>query len=215
MNRLLVIDLETIPAGDPIDPLTLSPPAQMKKQDTIEKWYAEEAPALAKEMYRKRALDSMQGEIFCIGYHREGNIRGVVCGENEYATLSEFDEYLKYVIGQYKEYPTWVGWNIKSFDLAWLWRKAIKYDLKILRQSINRDRYKGNAIDLMEVWAADFKDYRKQSDVAKFLGLPDLSNGIDGSKVYDMVLDGKVEEVKQYCLSDVLLSKAIYEKIYG
>jgi predicted PolB exonuclease-like 3'-5' exonuclease len=186
----------------------------MKKQDTIDKWYAEEAPALAKELYRKRALDSMQGSIFCIGWSFDCG-EYIACNQDERDTLLEFESFVEGVMGDYKQIPTYVGWNIKSFDLSWLWRKAIKYDLKTLRQSINRDRYKGNAIDLMEVWAADFKDYRKQSDVAKFLGLPDLSNGIDGSKVYDMICDGKIEEVKNYCLGDVLTSKAIYEKIYG
>ena len=75
MNRLLFIDIETIPAGEPVEPCTLPHPAQMKKEETIDKWYAEEAPALAKELYRKRALDSMQGEIFCIGYSWEGEDR--------------------------------------------------------------------------------------------------------------------------------------------
>jgi predicted PolB exonuclease-like 3'-5' exonuclease len=119
------------------------------------------------------------------------------------------------MIGHYKQMPTWVGWNINSFDLVWLWRKAVKFNLKTLKIAINRDKYKVNSIDLMTVWAGDYRDYRKQSDVAKFLGLPDLSNGIDGSKVYDMICDGKIEEVKNYCLGDVLTSKAIYEKIYA
>jgi hypothetical protein len=215
MNRLLFVDIETVCAGDPIDPLTLIPPAQMKKPDTIAKWYEEEAPALAKELYRKRALDSMQGEIWCVGYASAGWDDWVIHNGNELDTLTAFDHTLKVMIGKYKQMPTWVGWNIKSFDLAWLWRKAIKYDLKTLKLAINRDRYKGNSIDLMEVWAADFREYRKQSDVAKFLGLPDLSNGIDGSKVYDLICDGKYEEVKNYCLGDVLTSKAIYEKIYS
>ena len=119
------------------------------------------------------------------------------------------------VIGNWKQMPTWVGWNIKSFDLAWLWRKAIKYDLKTLKLAINRDRYKGNAIDLMEIWQTDYKNYTKMDDVAKFLGLPGKIGGIDGSKIYDMICDGKIEEVKQYCLNDVLMCKAIYNKIYS
>lgn len=213
MERLIFIDCETIPAGPPIDPSTLKPPGQMKKAETIAEWYKSEAPALAEEAWKKGALDSMRGEILCIGWACEYE-GWVINGSDEEATLQQFSAILDGIMGQYKQIPTFVGWNINAFDIPWLWRKAIKYDIKPLRQAFNRDRYKGNSIDLMNVWASDFKDYRKMSDVAAFLGIEDRSNGIDGSQVYDLYKEGRIEEIKTYCMGDVETVRDIYERIY-
>jgi hypothetical protein len=208
MERLIFLDIETIPAGDPIDPMTLKPPAQMKKADTIAEWYKNEAPALAEEAWKKGSLDSMRGEILCIGWicDEEG---WVINGSNEEATLQQFQTILEGIKGEYK----FVGWNINSFDIPWIWRKAIKYNLP-LRKVFNRDRYRGNSVDLMLTWASDFKDFRKMSDVAEFLGIEDRSNGIEGSQVYDLYKEGRIEEIKTYCMGDVETVRDIYKRIY-
>jgi len=214
MTKLLFLDIETIPAGEPIDPMGLKAPSQMKKAETIAEWYKNEAPALAEEAWRKGSLDSMRGEILCIGWAYDDKA-DVYCENDERGTLEMFAYLMMDVMGSYKQIPTFVGWNSNSFDIPWIWRKAIKYGLKPIKTAINRDRYKGNSIDLMNVWASDFKDYRKMSDVADFLGIEDRSNGIDGSQVYDLYKEGRIEEIKTYCMGDVLTVRDIYNKIYG
>ena len=42
------------------------------------------------------------------------------------------------------------------------------------------------------------------SDVSKILGLSGKPEGIDGSRVEEMVLSGQIEEVSRYCESDVV-----------
>jgi 3'-5' exonuclease len=195
MERIIFIDIETLPDGNPADH------GPLKKGETED------------EAYRRRALDSMRGKILCIGWAC-GDEGWVINGSDEEATLQQFSAILDGIMGRYKQMVTFVGWNIKSFDLAWIWRKSVKYRLPNLRQSILRDRYKGNAIDLMEIWASDFKDYRKQSDVAAFLGIEDRSNGIDGSMIYDLYKEGRIEEIKTYCMSDVECVREIYKRIY-
>jgi 3'-5' exonuclease len=44
----------------------------------------------------------------------------------------------------------------------------------------------------------------KLDEVTKILGLPGKPQGIDGSKVEDMVRAGQIEEVARYCESDVV-----------
>jgi 3'-5' exonuclease len=44
----------------------------------------------------------------------------------------------------------------------------------------------------------------KLDEVTKILGLPGKPEGIDGSRVEEMVLGGRIEEVARYCESDVL-----------
>jgi len=44
----------------------------------------------------------------------------------------------------------------------------------------------------------------KLDEICKILGLTGKPDGVDGSRVEEMVLDGQIEEVARYCESDVL-----------
>lgn len=213
MERLIFLDLETLASGPPIDPTSLKPPGQMKKAETIAEWYKNEAPALAEEQWKRGALDSMRGEILCIGWSFEDR-EGIECGTNEHATLMLFESLVSGIMGQYKQTPTFVGWNINAFDIPWIWRKAIKYGIKPLRQAFVRDKFKGNSIDLMLTWQADFKDYRKLTDVADFLGIERNKDNLDGGAVYDAYREGEIEKIKAHCMEDVLLCREIYRRIF-
>jgi hypothetical protein len=65
----------------------------------------------------------------------------------------------------------------------------------------------------MEMWAVDFKDYVSLDKIAKFLGLEGKEDGIDGSKVYDMWLEGQLEKIENYCRDDVELVREVYKII--
>ena len=210
----IFIDLESIPAGDPIDPMTLTPPGNISKPETIAAWYKDKAIDIAVEKYRARALDSMAGEILCIGYAVEDCAPMCVIGGTEQEILSAFNEGLKAHQTAYGEPLTFIGWNIVAFDIPFIWRKAIKYGLIGLRNAFNRDRYKGNHLDLMLAWGADWKDFRKLDDVAQFLGLPGKLGGLTGATIYDAYLEGRMDEITAYCKNDVETVRAIYRKIF-
>ena len=72
----IYLDIETIPSQvegykESID---VSPPAQMKKAETIDAWvngdgkYAGERDKVIDEIYRKTALSGTHGEILCISW---------------------------------------------------------------------------------------------------------------------------------------------------
>jgi len=212
-ERLLFIDIESLPAGDPVDPKTLTPPGNLKKPETIAAWYETEAPAKALEQFRARALDSMQGRILCIGWATREK-EGVICEDTEFGTLTNFAQVIEQIY-PWGLRPLFVGWNVEAFDLPWLWRKAVQYGVKPLRKGISKHRNGvENCVDLMRVWSADWRQYNKLEDVAAFLGLPQKINGIDGSKVYDLYLEGRIDEIMEYCLGDVRTVRSIYERIY-
>jgi 3'-5' exonuclease len=213
----IYIDIETIPAGDPIAPCTLTPPGNMKKIDTIETWYREEAPQIAEEQYRKRALDSMQGQILVIAFAVNNDepiaIHSLIDeGFNwEGSILQDLENFGK----NYIEFPiVWIGHNAVGFDMLWLWRRAIKYDLPWLSQNIKLDRYKGNVHDTMIMWGGgNFNNFSKLDDIAKFLGIAGKTEGVDGSKVYDLYLEGKIDEITEYCCNDVRMVRDVYQQI--
>jgi hypothetical protein len=216
----IYIDIETIPAGEPVDPASLTPPATMSKADTIERWYAEKAPAVAEEAYRKRALDSMRGEILCIGYAVEdGPVQSLMRdgGMSEKELIQSFDYLIAKAFALYpRDRPTWIGHNAKEFDMLWLWRRAIRYGCAGLKNLIQLDRYKGNVEDTMVLWAAtDRKGYTTLSALSEYLGLGGKTDGIDGSKVYDFYLQGRLGEIAAYCRDDVALVRSIYKVLTG
>lgn len=216
MSDLLIhVDIETIPDGEKIDPSTLTPPGNITKQESISKWYAETAPKLAEDKYLHRSLDSMQGQILCVGWAINDEPARCIIQEGvqtEEDVLRTFQEVVKEVQGQWNETVQWVGWNNETFDIPYIWRRSIKYNLNSLRNSINRTRGRNNIIDLMRVWGADFKDFVSMENAAKFLGLE--GKGMDGSMVYGLYLEGKTAEIADYCKHDVELTREIYRRIY-
>ena len=214
----IFIDLESIPAGDPIDPMTLAPPGNISKPETIAAWYKDKAIGIAAEKYRARALDSMTGEIICIGYAGgEGQVKCIYQDGDTWCNEEDILASLEITIQSIRDINspiTFIGWNIVAFDIPFIWRKAIKYGLTGLRDAFNRDRYKGNHLDLMLAWGADWKDFRKLDDVARFLGLPGKLGNLTGATIYDAYLEGRVDEITAYCKNDIETVRAIYRKIF-
>ena len=66
-------------------------------------------------------------------------------------------------------------------------------------------RYAEDALDLCDVLGAYVSGSKvKLDEVSKILGLTGKPEGVDGSRVEEMVLNGQIDEVARYCESDVL-----------
>ena len=66
-------------------------------------------------------------------------------------------------------------------------------------------RYGEDALDLCDVLGSYVPGAKvKLDEVSKILGLTGKPEGVDGSRVEEMVIAGQIEEVARYCESDVL-----------
>jgi predicted PolB exonuclease-like 3'-5' exonuclease len=66
-------------------------------------------------------------------------------------------------------------------------------------------RFTDDALDLCDVLGSYVPGVKvKLDEVTKILGLRGKPEGIDGSRVEEMVLAGQIDEVARYCESDVL-----------
>ncbi len=214
----IYVDIETIPGSSPPELDEIPAPSNYKDPIKI-KTYRE---AKRDEFHRKQAFDSMKGEIVCIGFCVEGPAqteilapkgltRGLDGIEDEEDLLDAFEEYIEPF-----EDVCWVGHNVKDFDLQWIWRKAVKYDQVVLRRKIPRDRYSKHIKDTMLMWAGpDYRDKTGLDAIARFLGIEGKVPGMDGSKVYDLWLENRLEEIRDYCCQDVWLTQVIYRIITG
>jgi 3'-5' exonuclease len=108
-------------------------------------------------------------------------------------------------IGQLR--PQLITFNGHSFDLP-----ALRYCAMVNRLAADGlqvrpyfHRYTEDALDLCDVLGSYVPGVRvKLDEVSKILGLSGKPEGIDGSRVEEMVLSGQIEEVARYCESDVL-----------
>jgi hypothetical protein len=118
--------------------------------------------------------------------------------------------------------PELVSWNGAGFDLPVLQYRALKYGVNAARYwetgDSDRDfrynnylsRFHWRHIDLMDVLSG-FQGGGRASleQVALSLGLPGKL-GMSGDQVWEYFLRGKVDEIKNYCESDVLNTYLIY-----
>jgi 3'-5' exonuclease len=103
--------------------------------------------------------------------------------------------------------PQLITFNGHSFDLPVLRYRAMVNRISAgglqVRQYFHR--YTDDALDLCDVLGSYVPGGKvKLDDVRKILGLPGKPDGVDGSRVEEMVLAGQIAEVAHYCESDVL-----------
>ena len=197
--KTLYIDIETIPGEEkpPMDSIKV--PANYKDEAKIQAY----KEANLEDEWHKQSLNSMKGRILCVG---------VACDDRDpivYTDLAEFDRDVMSI----REEVQWVGHNIAKFDAKWLVRHGIQLGLSF-PSLFNLDRYRGNVRDTMTMWACgDYQDYTKLDDLARFLGLPGKTEGMDGSQVWAYYKAGRIDEIKDYCADDVRLTRDIYKRI--
>ena len=103
--------------------------------------------------------------------------------------------------------PQLITFNGHSFDLPVLRYRAMVNRVSAgglqVRQYFHR--YTDHALDLCDALGSYMPGAKvKLDEVSKILGLTGKLEGIDGSRVEEMVLAGQIEEVARYCESDVL-----------
>jgi predicted PolB exonuclease-like 3'-5' exonuclease len=123
-------------------------------------------------------------------------------------------------IGRYS--PTLVSWNGSGFDLPVLHYRAMRHRVQAHRywetgdedQSFRWNNYLGRFhwrhIDLMDVLSGYQGRGRVGLDrMAQLVGLPGKL-GMSGEGVWDAYLEGRVEDIRNYCETDVINTYLIY-----
>lgn len=204
---MIFIDIETRASDTMPDISEVKVPGNISRPDTILKYQQENQV----EAWKKQALDSMQGNIVCIGYAFEDGPVKTFCHKDESQVMFEFAAFINELQGAYNESIKFCGWNIMTFDIPWLWRKAIKYNHRNLINAIPKDN-KHFAIDLMKIWAADFRDYVSLDSCAKFLNIP--HDTCKGSEIHDYWQAGDYASISSHCVKDIETTMEIYKRIF-
>jgi predicted PolB exonuclease-like 3'-5' exonuclease len=121
-----------------------------------------------------------------------------------------------------KHQPQLVSWNGGGFDLPVLHYRGLKYgvvadkywdmgeDDREYKWNNYISRYHTRHLDLMDLLALYQPRGNAPLDaMAKLCGLPGKL-GMDGSQVYSAYLDGKLEDIRRYCETDVMNTWLLY-----
>jgi hypothetical protein len=127
----IVFDLETIPGKEKPKPEDIKVPKNYTNEDTIEK-YKNDPKRLA-EAWKAQSLSYIEGRIHTIGFKIGTDPTGVVFHhDDEENVILQFEEA---VLKAFRDHygndtmygTTWVGHNLKTFDLPFLWLRVRKY----------------------------------------------------------------------------------------
>jgi hypothetical protein len=182
----------------------------------------EKYPDCTDEEFRGLALNPEYGRLLCVGLivERDDNvIHYGVLGRDRATRLFHLDEertlrsFWKLLARFDQRLDLLIGFNVLDFDLHYICTRSV---IKRVRPSIDVcfARFRSRPVfDAM--W--EFTHWRKRislDEVAKLLGLASPKrNGVDGSKVYDLFVEGRHEEVAVYNMEDVEVTRAIYRRL--
>lgn len=175
-----------------------------------ERFGLEKAEEIGDANWRKTSFDATQGQICCIGYAFDDGFTHSCVGDEKdilqnffSALVSEFDA---------RRRPMFIGHNHVAFDLPFIFRRAVILGVEPPRflPSIPRP-WDESVFDTMFQWAGHGNRISMDA-LCKALGIPG-KDGMDGSKVCDAYLEGRISEIAEYCRGDVERTRQIYRRM--
>lgn len=182
----------------------------------------EKYPDCTDEEFRSLALKPEYGRLLCLGIliERDGVVtsRGVLGRDRETGRF-HLDEarllraFWKLVRDFNDRHDLLIGFNLLDFDLHFICTRSV---IRRVRPSIDVcfARYRQRPVfDCM--WA--FTHWRHRislDDLAKVLSLESpKQDGTDGSRVYDLFVAGRHQEITDYVMRDCECTRAIYRRL--
>lgn len=196
----LFFDIETIPSAEEYKEVHV---------EIIQKLNSKKGKT-AEEIHEETSFEGTFGRICCIGVIKEDQ-RGIIQKEvfkgSEKEILTKFWETASNV-GRF------VGHNIWNFDLPFIYKRSIINGVRP-RWDISFARYRNFPIyDTQQEWELwGFQKAQKLDTLAKVFNFPTSKDEMDGSMVWNYYQQGKIDEICNYCMKDVELTRQVYYKM--
>jgi 3'-5' exonuclease len=219
MTPTLVFDIETIPDTTGLRALLDAPAGAL--DDTLDEDIANIAFHQRRQHNGSEFLPLHQHKVCAISCAlREGNNFKVWTLGDAGSTEAEIIQ--RFFDGIEKYTPQIISWNGSGFDLPVLHYRAMvngvqapRYwdlgeDDKDFKWNNYISRYHTRHLDLMDLLALyNARANAPLDDLAKLCGFPGKL-GMDGSKVWEAFKAGKIEEIRNYCETDVANTHLVY-----
>ena len=218
----LYLDIETIPAqNDQVKAdilATIKPPGNIKKQESLDKWMAENSEQAAEEKWLKTSFDGGRGEIIAIAWAFDDN--EVQCnfrdrGESEADLLCEFYDAVTQSMyaSAINDITTVIHGSKDLFDLRFLYQRSV-----VLKEKpsfkINQDsRYNGDkTFDTMTAWAG-WGNFVSLDAICKSLGIESPKGEMTGADVWPEFQKGNIAGIIKYNISDVVALREVHKRL--
>ncbi|MFM0044063.1 3'-5' exonuclease family protein [Paraburkholderia sediminicola] len=184
----------------------------------VERFRDEKLEETAQEQWRKTSFDGGSGQIAVIGIALNDAEPVTFYSEdwaNDEAKIlrATFDAIKDVYTPSSDRRPVFIGHYVTEFDLRFIFQRAVVLGIKppsiIPFHARPWDDY---VFDTMTRWAG-FKGSVGLDRLCGALGIAGKTEGIDGSKVWDYVVAGKIAEVAAYCANDVRMARAAYKRM--
>lgn len=221
LKHLLFIDIET--ACCEAEHAHLSEGMQGEWTKKVKaKWHIEEGEA-ADSFFDKAGILAEFGKIVCISMgclvEKEKDWKLMIrsfAGDDEKELLEDFCKSLSKFSRQHKN-PTFVGHNIKEFDLPYISRRMIIHGMclpECLRLH-GKKPWEVPHVDTMELWSfGDRKAFTKLSLLAEVLGIPTPKDDISGEDVTRVYWQERnLPRIVTYCQKDVETTAKVFMRL--
>lgn len=200
--NLIFLDIETIPTPEALKDANYTG-EQIIEVDTNGKIVDTE-----QERLKKLSLSAITARILCLGYAVNSDPAETFYAQDETEILKAFWRIAA-------QTNIFIGHNILDFDLKFIWQRSVILGVKPSRD-IPFIRFRSAPVyDTMQEWGKwSFRDYTSLDALTRALGIVSpKEDGLDGSKVYQYFLDGKIDQILSYCKRDVEAVRQIYQKL--
>ncbi|MFZ2736653.1 MAG: hypothetical protein WBI20_14990 [Burkholderiaceae bacterium] len=173
-----------------------------------------EQTALA-EAVRKTSLSGAFGQVVCIGVAQGQDEPQVLSGLNERELLLAFTEWLDHIPRASWLDTTVIGHNCANFDLRFLLQRHIVNQVRphtIIKRAASAKPWESEKVYDTMVQFAGIGQYISLDKLCLALGLPGKGD-ITGADVWPMVQAGRLDEVADYCKSDVSTTRAVFQRM--
>ena len=220
------IDIETLPSADPqvIAELaaTIKPPGNIKKQETIDAWMAENFQSALDDAVHKTGFSGLYGSIACICYSfDDGPVYSrSACDIGEAEMLVSLFAHIEEVTGiehhtgMAHTSLTFIGHNVIGFDLPFIKHRCIINAVKpplAFRKAFDAKPWGSEVADTMLMWSSDKEKRTSMDKLCKAFGIPGKGD-FDGSMVA-ATWPVDPQKVISYCVDDVERTRKIYKRM--
>ena len=224
MKRIF-IDIETLPTTEENRPFV-----ERKLQKSFFKrglnFSEAEFVTHAEVAFQETALQGSLGKLLCVGLAIDNNGKAekpCVCGQDkntgefhrdEAKTLTQFWNHLDR-IGFDPNCDLIIGHNILGFDLPFLYHRSMICGVKPTKKLLAEKYWESPVYDTMTKWQmGKFRDFVGLEELALAFSLACPKKGeVHGANLLESFLAGKHEEIREYCLKDVLCVRELYYKM--
>jgi predicted PolB exonuclease-like 3'-5' exonuclease len=217
LNKVLLLDIETVPAVPEFDQLD----DDWKSLWTKKIQYMISDTQSAADLYGRAGIYAEFGKVICISVAKFTDAEGSSLklrsfyGDDETEVLQQFASLL-YPLSNHVYL---CAHNGKEFDFPFLSRRMLIQGMRLpaMLDHAGKKPWEIPHLDTMELWKfGDYKHYTSLDLLAHVFGIPTPKDEMDGSDVWRVYWQDKdLERIRTYCQKDVITTARLLLKYKG